>query len=129
MKANELMIGDWLWYRGQFNAFPFKVEQITKQKVGYHAEPKETRLHYLRLHEIEPIPLTIDILEKNGMELEDNNCGFFKEDEGYDLELLVENGHIWWSINYAEYTLIPLNFVHQLQNAIRLCCIDKEIIL
>ena len=68
MKPNELMIGDWLQYKGQYNAFTFRVEQITKRKVGYHAEPGECRIHHLRLCECQPIAITKEILERNGFE-------------------------------------------------------------
>ena len=44
MKATEIQIGDKLFYKGQFNAFDFRVEQVTKHKVGYHAEPYEHRM-------------------------------------------------------------------------------------
>ena len=74
MKANEIQIGDLLYYKGQFNAFPFKVESITKKKVGYHAEPNEHRIYYLRLSECKPIPLTPEILEKNGFVVESRDC-------------------------------------------------------
>ena len=57
MKATEIQIGDRLYYKGQFNAFDFRVEQVTKRKIGYHAEPQEHRMHYLRLDEVQPILL------------------------------------------------------------------------
>ena len=129
MKANKIQIGDWLYYKGQFNAFPFKVESITKKKVGYHAEPNGHRMYYLRLSECKPIPLTPEILEKNGIDW-DCGCGYFKEDKHYILELFkgVDN-KIDWSINLAEYTIMRIEYVHQLQNTIRVCGIEKEIIL
>ena len=88
MKAEELMIGDWLFYKGQVAAFPFKVEQITKKKVGYHAEPCENRMHYLILSECDPIPLTPEILEKNGFKTEDD-VHFSIQGQSDMLELLL----------------------------------------
>ena len=61
-----IMRGNWLYYRGRWNAFPFRVEQVTKKKVGYHAEPGENRMLYLRLCECQAIPLDARQLEKNG---------------------------------------------------------------
>ena len=64
------MRGNWLYYRGQFNAFPFRVENVTKRKVGYHTKPGESRMQYLRLNEeVQPIPLDARQLEKNGWKL------------------------------------------------------------
>lgn len=118
MKANEIQIEDWLYYKGQFNAFPFKVESITKKKVGYHAEPNEYHMHYLRLSECKPIPLTPEILEKNG---------FYENQDRW-----------WWKDFYITLAstkaltlvcnrTIQFDYVHQLQHALRICGIEKEI--
>ena len=37
IKTTEIMRKDWLYYKGKMNAFPFQVEQVTKKKIGYHA--------------------------------------------------------------------------------------------
>ena len=59
------MRGDWLYYKGKLNAFPFKVEQVTKKKIGYHAEPNESRMYFLRPSECFPIPLMDDFIKIN----------------------------------------------------------------
>lgn len=130
MKANEIQIGDWLYYKGQFNAFPFKVESITKKKVGYHAEPNEHRMYYLRLSECKPIPLTLEILERNGWKKD----GYFyrHEEFGYiQLGELFEHASLdfrKYGINYRVQTSPDLfEYVHNLQHALRLCGIEKEI--
>ena len=144
MEAKELMIGDWLFYRGQFNAFSFRVEQITKRKVGYHAEPDESRTHYLTLSECQPIPITPEILEKNGwmktkyaygrdcMEIH----GTDELPEGIDNALSMAR----WSIDKNfQYHFLDLymwkgsvmqhdvHYVHQLQHAFKFFGIEKEI--
>ena len=54
IKSTELMIGDYVLVDGK----PRRVESITKKKIGYHINPQtDKRLHYARLHDIEPIPL------------------------------------------------------------------------
>ena len=141
MKARELQIGDFLYYKGEFNAFPFKVESITKKKVGYHAEPNEHCMYYLRLSDCEPIPLTPEILEKNG----------FKK---FDfLHIKGQYQWAWWENILISVTLwcrelnndtkdgmmlkieapnsslcLKVNYIHELQHALRLCGIEKEII-
>ena len=128
MKAKELMIGDWLFYKGQFNAFSFKVEQITKRKVGYHAEPNESRMHYIILSECQPIPITPKILERNGFRkvqdlyyMKSENkifpCPFFIEYNPNNKCLFINDGLI----------PMPIIYVHQLQHVLRLCGIEKEI--
>lgn len=126
MEAKELMIGDWLYYRGQFNAFSFRVEQITRKKVGYHAEPDESRIRYLRLSECEPVPITPEFLERNGFE---------KARSLYYLKSLNKVYLCFIEYNIANNCLfineglipMPITYVHQLQHALKLCGIEKEI--
>ena len=128
MEAKELMIGDWLFYSGQFNAFCFRVEQITRKKVGYHAEPNEFRMHYLRLSECEPVPLTVKRLELIGLEKVQNLYVLTVENKVFPgkifFEYVLSNGSL-----YVNDGLIPrpIRYVHQLQHAMRLCGIEKEI--
>ena len=127
MEAKELMIGDWLFYRGQFNAFCFRVEQITRKKVGYHAEPNECRMHYLRLSECQPVPLTRKRLELAGF----TNVG--------DISFMISEknifpGNYFFYFDLSSYCLYingglisePIWYVHQLQHALKLCGIEKE---
>lgn len=121
MKANEIQIGDWLYYKGQFNAFPFKVESITKKKFGYHAEPNEHRMYYLRLSECKHIPLTPEILEKNGFVVESRYC------HGEHLQYCKLVDGLWIDISGENFFEGKLEYIHQLQHALRLCGIDKNI--
>jgi hypothetical protein len=137
MKANEIQIGDLLYYKGQFNAFPFKVESITKKKVGYHAEPNEHRMHYLRLSECKPIPLVPEILEKNGFKVREysDDTEYFYYD-GYRINIDFNEGlpaddippTIFLSIDFAEKDIaMPIEYVHELQQSMRIMGCDKEI--
>jgi|GEM_PF-2874121 hypothetical protein len=127
MKARELQIGDLLYYKGKFNAFPFKVESITKKKVGYHAEPNEHRMYYLRLSDCEPILLTPEILEKNGFVFMPG-LWYLRTKERKPIQIVFkDNNVITLSIN-ATPVPIGLKYVHQLQHALRLCGIKKEIV-
>ena len=122
MKAEELMIGDYLMHDGS----PYRVIQVDGiVRDGWMIENGEEDCG-------EPIPLTPEILEKNG--LEKDNHGriygeYFDEDSNRDLEITVDDktGEVWWSYNWNEYYIIRLRYVHQLQHALRLCGIEKEI--
>ena len=128
MKANEIQIGDWLYYKGQFNAFHFKVESITKKKVGYHAEPNEHRMHYLRLSECKPIPLTPEILERNGFVHYDLVDFWIWKKESFKPVRLGKYDKDKWmlSIN-CDNIPCECKYVHQLQHALRLFGVKKEI--
>lgn len=82
---------------------------------------------------LDPIPLTPEILEKNFQEflpginlmyqLKGPYCAT-NEDGQWVFGLVKVDGE-----NSARYPLVKISFVHQLQNALRLCGIEKEIIV
>lgn len=112
MKATELMIGDWV-----YNPFTRKELRITS---GRDIDLAEGLC-------LEPIPITIDILEKNGFHL-DYPYGYFQEDKEHILELCyVGGGVIEWTINCNEHTVMSFEYVHELQHALRLCGVEKDI--
>ena len=141
MKANEIQIGDWLYYKGQFNAFPFKVESITKKKVGYHAEPGDNRIYYIQLNEVQPIPITPEILEKNGFKpyipeyhLETvYACQDVSKAVANELYALwpYQDGSFYLLLRVDGKDMVRMNihYVHQLQHVLRLCGIEKEIVV
>ena len=128
MKANELMIGDYVSVKP--SKMPIKIAAVHHKKVAYHA--CTNRLTWIRESLIEPITLSVEILKKNGLE-EDNHGQlygeYFDEDSNDDLEITFDSktGEVWWSYNWDEYRIIRLKYVHQLQQALRLCGIDKTI--
>ena len=130
MKPNELMIGDWLQYKGQYNAFTFRVEQITKRKVGYHAEPGECRIHYLRLCEFQPILPTTEILEKNGFEIHEGEMEMYGVTTS-PYYVIEGSPYIFcdgdsFSVRFEDE--VNIKYVHELQHILRLCVIKKEIV-
>lgn len=113
MKANELMIGDWVnLSKGNWSENR-KVELIDIEMIAESV--------YLA----DPIPLTSEILEKNGFECRGAWCL-----PGEDLGLR-QDGDSWGLLSYyAEYDALAfchVKYVHELQHALRLCGIEKEI--
>lgn len=137
VNSNELMRGNWLVSRNQHSAFTFRVEQVTRKKVGYHAEPGENRMHYLRLCECQPIILDARQLEKNGWKLNGEDAKFApgtwtggglmleQEPDGDGFRIVVTSDYDDEDTNRTPFVLHSL---HELQNALRLCGIKKEII-
>ena len=74
IKATELQIGDYVLVSGT----PRRVESITKKKIGYHINPQtDNRLHYARLHDVEPIEINSVVDRSWGMVcLQSKNCAF-----------------------------------------------------
>jgi hypothetical protein len=106
MKATELMIGDWVYYGKK----PVKVLQLSEGKD---------------YKEINPIPLTSEILEKNGFERLGTNYFLLC----YPFGLTNPSTHDNYKDNYylrVSDKSVNIKFVHELQHALRLCGIDKE---
>ena len=125
MKIYELQIGNWV-YDGNSIA---QVTGITCDGIIETTHNQSSNIEIIR-----PIPLSAEILEKNGLEKDNHDRlygEYFDEDENRELEITVDDktGEIWWSYNWDEYRIIRLRYVHELQNALKLCGIEKEIVL
>lgn len=137
IKADELQIGDWVQ-----NPFGYKVQVLDIHYIkdegdgyggGYRIHIGKSNwecVQWLEEKDIEPIPLTPEILEENGFDYM-GNCHYDYED-GYgqlvrydtfnrrlkitrDLDIIFDSG------DYAELML------HELQHTLKLCGINKDI--
>ena len=120
---DEIMVGDWLY-----------ITDHPMKKEAKQVKPE----HFLRsLVTFEPIPLTTEILEKNGFELDDSND---KEYFGVDNRVMLRdnpeymNTYNTWdvhidTIDYRTIGNIELSYVHEFQHFLKLCKINKKIIL
>lgn len=115
MYDHELMIGDWVRMHYPLDLdLDMRPERILTLAKGGSID-------------CEPIPLTKQILRKNGL-ICDGIPEHFKRDEHYLLELTwMDDNKLYWTINGAEYDIMSFDYVHELQHALRLCGIDKEI--
>ena len=114
MKAKDLMIGDLVYYlHTEDGIAPYK-EVICIQAEDLCRDACIIETHY------EPIPLTAEILEKNFPEPTDG-ITWYPEEGGFNCHTYVPDCEIN-AFGLFEY-------VHQLQHALRLCEIEKEIII
>ena len=116
MNASDLMISDWV-YDGN------SIAQVTSITCDGIIETTHNQSSNIEL--IQPISLTVEILEKNGFVKEPDADGLH-----YWFTLIDE--HTKFSVFYARSVfqwLGPLDFkyVNELQHALRLCEIKKEI--
>lgn len=112
MKANELMIGDWVALSFDLlkdSCQPFKAKLNLKNIVAIHDGKLVA----------EPIPLTEEILKANGWTYDDIDYAWcldkfpdlYKHEEGF--------------CNYYDGIEVRLNYVHELQQALRLCGLNE----
>jgi hypothetical protein len=126
MKANELkvtdlMVGDWVMLQGK----PYMIDMLN----GY----QESSMG------VEPIPLTPEILEKNGFVLDEvikEYCIYNGIDNRVSLHNDKEymNSRNEWHVHidsedYCTIASCELTYVHELQHLLKLCKIYKEIVV
>ena len=144
MNVNELMPGDWVTVTEENNEFIGKVQAINAitnyciVKVGGDWHGNE---HDVFIEDMQPVPLTPDILTKNGFAHKHNhNEGWLSLEEypnwSVDIKadetpyrLIADNSTGVADIHDGIFVNKRINHVHELQHALRLCNIEKEIIL
>ena len=133
MKIRELSIGDWV-----MNLYANKPSRVIGLRTMFQdtyeiiAVSDDTQYMLIEdnkeLHNFEPIPLTPEILEKNGFEeLKDKSW------VGHNHHCHIQQHRSSWTLLankrgfYRTIRFEGLEFVHQLQNALRLAGVGKEI--
>lgn len=124
------MIGDWVRHKlGAFNALvSFKIDEIIDEETrGYEVRDRYGLSHLV--HDIYPIPLTKEILEKNGGE---NN--HIQPNDDWDIEYRYSaEGGMFIRVTEVGDELTPsrnvfakeLDYVHQFQHLLRLCELNE----
>ena len=130
MKAEELMRNDWVCIDNE-NA-PKQVDWIRSGEVGLYWSQTVTPPY------LKPIPLTPEILEKNGfMEIKGTNTTFKIDIYGYLIKVTFpkeneetnkRNPFLVIDSRPSYYSSECL-YVHELQHVLRLLGIEKDIVL
>jgi len=152
MKAEDLMIGDWINlnfdvdYKTGNPIYGYaQVTGINKDgtiDVNCTYDKSESMQDGWDLKLIEPIPLTVELLEKNGCRkwtwhnYPRENVITYAIGDGFQIEITKKNG--FWMVDncsdsgdygYESNWIADVNYVHKLQHLIRDLEIKKEIIL
>ena len=136
MKSSDLMVGDWVLLFGRTNA---KVDCIGNVEVYLSAaDSGDWRTTY---EHIQPILLTPEILQANGIQLVevgDNGIStpakFRNRFEKWAIHTEWRDIWLWYDRTTKRYNLHDMNgaqftMVHELQHALRLAGIQKDIAL
>lgn len=129
IKISDLSVGDWVLYESTVRTVPMKVLEIGEKytmcdgQIYITGETEAGRM-FCEITDIHPIPLTPEILEKNGFVKEE-------DEDGNKRYSLIEGG-TKFSLGYArsvfQWTFpIDVRFVHKLQHLLRFCGLKKEI--
>ena len=149
MKATELQIGDWVIFHDSGYASDgttweedriCQIDSIDEDvRVKWYDESGcEEDWPHVSTELLSPIPLTSEILEKNGFEKQwQDNYEYFDDDENLNVTFhpktsnYTNGAYDYIDIEKGCLTIneMPIMFVHELQHALRLCGITREIIL
>ena len=125
--ANELMIGDWVLINGT----PRKIQAVDGVDDEIMADDELYTLAEDRCHSedrVEGIPITPEILEKNGFRQGCYVGGFYSPDCPFRV-FTKTGGTCGFTTLFDDEIHFSCMFVHKLQHALRLCGIEKEITL
>lgn len=128
MTPGDLMVGDLVML---FDETPARVDAIGNTEV--YVYEKERGDWHVGYEHIKPIPLTDEILQKNGFDCSDPEVKQYHFTEGkerYHFSLRQMYNKKNEKDGYAFYAFNVLSLiinVSDLQHALRLCGIDKEI--
>lgn len=127
LKISNLSVGDWVYYSKENT--PYSIRSIYRtgvQDCVILNDDKYPDGVIAFVDRLTPIPITAEILEKNGFESSSSYWSIYKDNGDY-IEIW-ENGDKWYlSVNSVEYTLCDLHWVHQIQHLMRVWGLDKEI--
>ena len=126
MKATELMIGDWVLMDMNYseedpmytktNYQPYKIQN--GEDIGLACETNcigDADVY-------QPIPLTPEILERNGIRYQFGMPWYQGGADGaFEFRYRSDDG--------STQVQVPIRYVHELQHALRLCAIEKEIVI
>ena len=138
MKINELMIGDWV-----YNKHHKKNIQIQPYDFFVHGHGNNGTFAVSSTivsgRDLVPIPLTEEILVKNGFERCDYNNKYFIIDDVIDLITPKWRGGTeyyacaWYQDEFDDLVqhieICKCAYVHTLQHLLRLCGIEKELVI
>lgn len=132
IKISDLSVGDWVRYirKRKKNDDYFQVAHIFRGEKEWLVGRKNDDIfgsHSLRLKDVEPIPLTPEILEKIGfVEMWGD---FVVTHNGFYINIEVQENRFGLEVSADGHIIIScdVEFVHQLQHALRLACVGKEI--
>ena len=128
----DLRVGNWIYHKDcpiSLQVSGVKDSEVCLKHSFEHNRTvgfvRQDRPSACNIDEIKPIPLTEEILIKNGFP-EDEWHGSFPEDKNGLLYIVLSSNKIFWEFdNYR----IKLKSVHQLQNILRDLEIEKDIVL
>lgn len=122
LKISDLSVGDWVRWKVYDKTYDVQVTGVTDRRIyGLHDGIEYSML----LTQIYPIPITAEILEMNGFECveEDVDIALYGTPS---CSIFHTKGILRYRLNTPQASVACWN-IHDLQHALRLAGVDKEI--
>lgn len=129
IRISDLSIGDWVKFESNGRYMPMMVFEISSYRKEIVGETTFGRLSF-KEEEISPIPLTPEILEKNGLCVVEEDADFSEYElfGSENFSIFHTKGTLHYRLETSQASVVCWN-VHQLQHALRLASVEKEIVL
>ena len=120
MKLSELKLGDWVYAKNPITCedMPCKVESLADCKIL-------AGKIWFKLDELTPIPLTEEILEKNGWKERKHSEYTAYENGWYELFRVGQEGS--WAFCHYDDFLASIEYIHQLQHLLWALGMDDDL--
>ena len=134
LKISDLSVGDWVEIDHEdFGWRPAQINVCGDIGIGAYFKDIDPEEEYdCVLSQARPIPITAEILEKNGFE-STTKPNVFTLTHG-ELQLYVSKELDGWYMSFVNFMerlcilqVIRKSYIHELQHALRLAGVDKEI--
>lgn len=135
MKIEDLMIGDWVMLNYDIS---YKTGESLYTNVRITGINEDGTIN-VSMHDgdswnsdlIYSIPITKELLEKNGFETHQSGVRMFLAHDDYRLCYYLNSSNRFTSFNNIDGSLVQkvIVNVHELQHALKLCGINKEIVV
>ncbi len=136
MNANDVQIGDWMFHVRNRIVSGFEAGgPVCVLEIYEHGA--QTTDGFVRYEDLEPIPVTPEILEKNSFQ---KQAGEVWEYDIFSKDKSLASMIVWrrdyatpslmirsFVLQYGTYSRRDIKYIHELQHALRLCGIEKEI--
>ena len=122
LKISDLSVGDWVLMNGE----PAKALRLTMAGRTIF-KGLSGQIYGSYGGDISPLPIVPDILEANGIHrtYEDDSYAIFKGDGLWAVK--YSDGD--WELSTPPVCRIDIKYIHQLQHALRLAGVEKEIVM
>lgn len=139
ISVSDLSIGDWVCAEQLCGVYseprltpPMKVVGLGESWVNLEIDPEQGDPFEFEPSEIRGVPITAEVLEKNGLEYIDdgNDAVIFLCCDMFWVSLCV--GDTFWQVGIhsedrLDAVVCDVKYTHQLQHALRLAGVGKEI--